>query len=128
MILLPATAALICMCIGRMGLSAPEVVRTLAGALFRGETGTQNYSIIVNLRLPRILMAVIIGAGLTCAGDTFQALFSNPCDAGHPGRIQRNLRRCDSGDPDLQKHSGNTAYCPDFRPGFRVDYAQTCAE
>lgn len=78
MILLPATAALICMCIGRMGLSAPEVVRTLAGALFRGETGTQNYSIIVNLRLPRILMAVIIGAGLTCAGDTFQALFSNP--------------------------------------------------
>ena len=78
MILLPAAAALTCMCIGRMSLPVPEVIRTLAGALFRGETGTQNYSIIVNLRLPRILMAVIIGAGLTCAGDTFQALFSNP--------------------------------------------------
>ncbi len=76
MILLPAAAALICMCIGRMSLSVPEVIRTLAGALFRGETGSQNYSIIVNLRLPRILMAVIIGAGLTCAGAILAILMS----------------------------------------------------
>lgn len=78
MILLPVAAALICMCIGRMSLPVQEVIRTLAGALFHGKTGSQNYSIIMNLGLPRILMAVIIGAGLTCAGDTFQALFSNP--------------------------------------------------
>ena len=32
----------------------------------------------MNLRLPRILMAIIVGAGLTCAGNTFQSLFSNP--------------------------------------------------
>ena len=41
-------------------------------------TNVQNYSIAINLRLPRILMAIIVGAGLTCAGNTFQSLFSNP--------------------------------------------------
>lgn len=78
MLLLPVMAALTCLCIGRMNLSVPEVIRTLLGALLRRETDGQSYSIIVNLRVPRILMAVIVGAGLTCAGATFQALFSNP--------------------------------------------------
>lgn len=77
MVLLPLVTALICMCIGRMNLSVSDVVGTLAGAL-RGERNSQNYSIIINLRAPRVLMAVIVGAGLTCAGDTFQSLFSNP--------------------------------------------------
>ena len=27
---------------------------------------------------PRILMAIIVGAGLSCAGNTYQSLFSNP--------------------------------------------------
>ncbi len=78
MLLLPVMAALTCLCIGRMNLSVSEVIRTLLGALLRRETDGQSYSIIVNLRVPRILMAVIVGAGLTCAGATFQALFSNP--------------------------------------------------
>ncbi len=78
MLLLPVMAALTCLCIGRMNLSVPEVIRTLLGALLRRGTDGQSYSIIVNLRVPRILMAVIVGAGLTCAGATFQALFSNP--------------------------------------------------
>ena len=55
-----------------------DVLRAIQ-SLFTGETaGAQNYSIIVNLRLPRILMAIVVGAGLTCAGNTYQALFSNP--------------------------------------------------
>lgn len=78
MFLLPLTVALICICIGRMNLSAADVFDAFAGLILRGEKSTQNYSIVMNLRLPRILMAVIVGAGLTCAGASFQALFSNP--------------------------------------------------
>ena len=78
MVLLPLAVALICLCIGRMNLSVSQVTQTLFLAV-RGEgRESQNYSIIMNLRLPRILMAIIVGAGLTCAGATFQALFSNP--------------------------------------------------
>ncbi len=67
-----------CICVGRMEIPISDVFKTI-GAIFTGqETDIQNYSIIVNLRLPRILMAIIVGAGLTCAGNTFQSLFSNP--------------------------------------------------
>ena len=78
MFLLPFVTALICLCVGRMSVPLGDVLRAIQ-SLFTGETaGVQNYSIIVNLRLPRILMAIVVGAGLTCAGNTYQALFSNP--------------------------------------------------
>lgn len=78
MIIIPVVTALVCMCAGRMQVPVSDVIASVI-AIFTGKKDNiQNYSIIVNLRLPRILMAVIVGAGLTCAGDTFQALFSNP--------------------------------------------------
>ena len=78
MFLLPIATALICLCVGRMSVPLGDVFRAIR-SLFTGETtGVQNYSIIVNLRLPRILIAIIVGAGLTCAGNAYQALFSNP--------------------------------------------------
>ena len=78
MFALPVITALICMCVGRMEVPLSDVIKSIS-ALFTGQKNNiQNYSIIVNLRLPRILMAIIVGAGLTCAGNTFQSLFSNP--------------------------------------------------
>ena len=78
MFVLPVVIGLGCICVGRMEIPISDVFKTI-GAIFTGqETDVQNYSIIVNLRLPRILMAIIVGAGLTCAGNTFQSLFSNP--------------------------------------------------
>lgn len=77
MILLPMAVALVSLCIGRMNLSVIEVVNTLIDAA-KGNRQSQNYSIVINLRAPRILMAIIVGAGLTCAGNAFQSLFSNP--------------------------------------------------
>ncbi|WP_313185456.1 iron ABC transporter permease [Lacrimispora sp. BS-2] len=77
MILLPIATAIICLCIGRMNLSIIEVMNTLFDAA-KGNRESQNYSIVINLRAPRIIMAIIVGAGLTCAGNAFQSLFSNP--------------------------------------------------
>lgn len=77
MILLPIATAIISMCIGRMNLSMIEVINTLFDAA-KGNRDSQNYSIVINLRAPRIIMAIIVGAGLTCAGNAFQSLFSNP--------------------------------------------------
>lgn len=78
MLLLPIVTGIACTCIGRMRVPLPDVLRAI-GSIFTGKTDNiQYYSIIVNLRLPRILMAVVVGAGLSCAGNTFQSLFSNP--------------------------------------------------
>ncbi|MDL2060232.1 iron ABC transporter permease [Mesosutterella sp. AGMB02718] len=64
---------------GRYGLSIPEVARTLACPLTGdpGVTGVMK-SVVLNVRLPRVLLAVAAGAGLAVAGAAFQALFSNP--------------------------------------------------
>jgi iron complex transport system permease protein len=35
-------------------------------------------TIVVDLRLPRVLGAVVVGAGLACAGTVFQAILRNP--------------------------------------------------
>ena len=78
MILLPTVTGILCMCFGRMKLPFSDVINSIC-SIFTGEIDNlQVYSVVVNLRLPRILMAIIVGAGLTCAGDTFQSLFSNP--------------------------------------------------
>ena len=78
MILLPLVTALICICLGRMNVPVGDVIAVFRDVLTGNEGHAQNYSIVINLRLPRILMAIIVGAGLTCAGNTFQSLFSNP--------------------------------------------------
>lgn len=78
MILLPTVTGILCICFGRMKLPVSDVINSIC-SIFTGEIDNlQVYSVVVNLRLPRILMAIIVGAGLTCAGDTFQSLFSNP--------------------------------------------------
>ncbi len=76
--LLPVVTAIICLGIGRMNVPLPTVVETLLGVMRGREVDAQTYSIVMQLRLPRIIMAAITGAGLTCAGAAFQSLFSNP--------------------------------------------------
>ena len=62
-----------------MSVPIGEVLSALRTALTgEGTSNVQNYSIVINLRLPRILTAIIVGAGLSCAGNTYQSLFSNP--------------------------------------------------
>ena len=79
MFALPLVTALICLCFGRMNVPVGEVLTALRTALTsESASNVQNYSIVINLRLPRILMAIIVGAGLSCAGNTYQSLFSNP--------------------------------------------------
>ena len=78
MILLPTVTGILCICFGRMKLPVSDVINSICSIFTREIDNLQVYSVVVNLRLPRILMAIIVGAGLTCAGDTFQSLFSNP--------------------------------------------------
>ena len=64
MILLPLVIGLLCLCLGRMNVPVKDVVSSIA-AIFTGDSdNAQNYSIVVNLRLPRVIMAIIVGAGL----------------------------------------------------------------
>lgn len=66
----------------------------LLGVLLRGigidtawaPTGTTDYGVIYNLRLPRLVLGLLVGAALAVSGVLMQAIFGNPlADAGVVG-------------------------------------------
>lgn len=75
LIALPIVAGFICLGIGRMSLTPADVFRAL---IVGADVPKLVYVTIVNTRLPRILLALLCGAGLSVAGCAFQSLFANP--------------------------------------------------
>lgn len=76
--ILPFLAALICLGIGRYSMSVSETVTTLFSRFTNAKVDNTAYTVIFDVRLPRIILAAVVGAGLSCAGAAFQGLFSNP--------------------------------------------------
>ena len=75
LILLPIVTALICICAGRMGIGPADVFKTFFGS--KEISGNVRIT-VMNIRLPRILLGLLCGAGLSLAGCCFQGFFSNP--------------------------------------------------
>ena len=69
--------------VGRYGVPLGQVVRILlSGMLPLGQTWTDNMAIaVLNVRLPRILLACLVGCGLSAAGTGYQTVFQNPMAA-----------------------------------------------
>lgn len=59
---------------GRFAIPIENVVQSLMG----NNTSDIQNNIIFNLRLPRILAAILVGSALAVAGATFQGIFRNP--------------------------------------------------
>ena len=62
---------------GAVPLSLAEVLKALAETI-HGDTRSQNSLIVGQLRLPRVLLAAVMGAGLGMSGAAMQGLFRNP--------------------------------------------------
>jgi iron complex transport system permease protein len=65
--------------VGRFGVPVPQVVRVL---LLQGHGGTgleqTQHDVVLLVRLPRVLLAVLVGGGLAIGGAALQAVFRNP--------------------------------------------------
>lgn len=79
LLLLPPVTALICLGIGRIGIAPMEIIAAIMD-VFTGNASVPALTRMTlwNLRLPRILLAALAGAGLSTAGCAFQSLFANP--------------------------------------------------
>ena len=62
---------------GAIPLSLADVVNALVETIL-GDTQSQNSLIVGQLRLPRVLLAAVMGAGLGMSGAAMQGLFRNP--------------------------------------------------
>ena len=78
-VILLALLSLISLGIGAMRVPPQEVIYALLGTLSDTFALSPSIeSVVLNVRLPRILTALVCGAGLAASGAAFQALFANP--------------------------------------------------
>ncbi len=75
LILFPITISIIAIGIGRMMISPTDILKILLGDM---SVDKASRLVVINMRIPRIFLALLAGAGLSVAGLCFQALFSNP--------------------------------------------------
>ena len=73
-------AAVISLRMGAYPISVTDIVRTLfSGVIGRWDDIPSGYkSVVFEIRLPRILLGILVGASLSTAGCGFQALLRNP--------------------------------------------------
>jgi iron complex transport system permease protein len=73
-------AVVISLRMGAYSISIPDIVMTLVkGAIGRGsEVRPDFWSVVFEIRLPRIALGILVGASLSTAGAGFQALLRNP--------------------------------------------------
>ena len=70
----PLLAAIVSLCCGRIYISPAEIILSLTQSADAAQAST----VLWGIRLPRILLALLVGAGLSAAGCSFQSLFANP--------------------------------------------------
>ena len=71
--------AFVALALGRYRISLKEILAVFFPGGFPGvEVPDSIRNTVFNVRLPRILLALLAGAGLSAAGGAFQAIFSNP--------------------------------------------------
>ena len=72
-------AALLAVGSGALPISSHATIRALYSGVFgRASALEGDEAIVWNLRLPRVLMAALVGASLGCSGGALQGLFRNP--------------------------------------------------
>lgn len=66
--------ALYALCIGQYSISFEDLIRALTGK----QPPANVITVLFKIRLPRILVSIGAGAGLSAAGAAFQSMFANP--------------------------------------------------
>ena len=80
--LLLFVAAAAALCLGRFEVTPQQVAAVLMpDGWVSADTNRMIDNIVMNVRLPRVFLAMLAGAGLAMSGAAFQALFANPLAA-----------------------------------------------
>lgn len=80
LVVLPIIVFLISVCLGRYVISPGTGFSILISCVFPIEPSWTaiEESVVLQVRLPRVLLAMVVGSGLATAGASFQGLFHNP--------------------------------------------------
>lgn len=79
LIILPIFLFFISFLLGRYPVAPIDVIKTILSPIFPSlKVSPAISSIVFNIRLPRIIASLAVGASLAIAGSTFQGIFRNP--------------------------------------------------
>ena len=72
--------ALIAFCVGRFTVSIPDVFRAITNGVFgtTSDLPATVQTVILQVRAPRVIAAMLVGAALAAAGSAYQSMFRNP--------------------------------------------------
>ena len=68
-------SVLLSLCVGSVDIPLPSVIAFLSGG---GHVDSAESVILLEIRLPRVILAVLVGAALAQSGAVMQGLFQNP--------------------------------------------------
>ncbi len=85
LVILPIIFFFVSICLGRYLVAPGKVVNILAAQVLPLDVTWSSIeeSVVSQIRLPRIIMAMLVGAGLSVSGAAFQGLFGNPLVSPH---------------------------------------------
>ena len=85
LVLLVLIAATVCfavaaLCIGSYSIPVSDTLQILAGTVTGavGDWTTMAQTVVLQVRVPRVLAAILVGAALAVAGTSYQGIFRNP--------------------------------------------------
>lgn len=74
LVLLPILISIVCLGMGRLSIPISDIIK-----YFQGEEIPAQFRLtLANIRIPRIMSTIVVGASLPLAGLIFQSYFSNP--------------------------------------------------
>ncbi|MGM7634910.1 FecCD family ABC transporter permease [Bacillus sp. Hm123] len=84
-IVLPIVLLFISLCLGRYFISPTTVYQILLSKVMPIEQtwSAMEETVVLTVRLPRTILAMMIGAGLSISGASFQGMFGNPLVSPH---------------------------------------------
>lgn len=85
LLLLTVMIMAVCVMFGSVGISIPDTFKVISGAIvgnIPSDVSDKTISIILYIRLPRVLTAALIGAALSISGAAMQGLLKNPLADG----------------------------------------------
>ncbi|HWQ67661.1 MAG TPA: iron ABC transporter permease [Methanospirillum sp.] len=78
LLILPIPSIIISLFIGSYGLSPGEVIAGFLAVVTGSGAPGIHITVLMNMRLPRIVLALLVGAALSVSGACFQGIFRNP--------------------------------------------------
>ena len=95
--------------VGRFTVPLEQTVRILGSQLLPLDTTWTNgmENVIINVRLPRVIAGLIVGAALAASGATYQGIFKNPLVS--PDLLGVSAGACAGASIAIVMHAGTLA-------------------